>query len=167
MNIAQVIQGYYEHDDFKGNYIFAMMENIDTEQAVKRIIEIVSMEYYTFNPSTALILTELQALGILEYIVENIDLFIQDFTSYYVGSSSIDSISYGEQEEQLSGLYNSRTRQPYGLKYLKNIFEQEGYWVSGEYAYYDLSSSGIYIELFNNDIPLLQKLVGEYEQKQG
>jgi len=165
MNVAQSIQNYYEHEDFKGNYIFALMENIDTEQAVNRIIEIISMEYYTYRPTnTALILTNEQALEVLEYVIDNIDLFIRDMNNYYVGSSSIDSISFGEQEEQLEGLWNSRTRQPYSLKYLKHIFDQEGYYISGEYAYYDLSSSGVYIELFNAEIPLLQKLIDEYKQ---
>ena len=164
MNIAQALKSHYGTEDFGSDYVECMLESYDQEEWAKKITDIVSLQYSDFD-GHALILTEEQSMGIAQYIFDNIDDFIQRYGWYYVGDSCIDAISFGEQEEQLSGLYNHKTGKEYSLKYLQKIFDEEGYYVSGDLAYWDLSSEGVYIDLFASEIPLLEELIEQYNKE--
>ena len=156
MNIAQSRIDYYDSKDFKDNYSYILCETFnDSEQdIINRIIDLFNVSNYETEKylSNHKIINRDQAKLIYDFISENIELFIKSFNSYYVGYTSLDSISFGEQEEQLTGIYNHKTGKEYNINYLKKIFEQESFYVSREYAYYDLSSSGLHIELINKEL---------------
>lgn len=162
MNIAQSIKSRYESEDFKSNYAINLLE--DKSAVEFRIKQIVQHEYnferrYGYN----MILTDEQCEKVYNYILENIEEFTSDFNSYYVGDTSIDSVSFGEQCEQLEGLINHKTNKPYKTSYLKEVFENEDFYVSKGYAYYDLSDSGVHIDLLNSEIPILEELKKELQ----
>lgn len=156
MNIAQSIISYYDSKDFKNSYSSVLFEQFnDSEQdIINRIIDLFNVSNYETEKylSNHKIINRDQSKLIYDFISENIELFIKSFNNYYVGYTSLDSISFGEQEEQLTGLYNHKTGKDYNINYLKKLFEKEGFYVSREYAYYDLSSSGLRIELINNEL---------------
>ncbi len=160
MNIAEIIKNYYEHEDFKGNYIEFLFE--DHDAIIERIEKIVKHEYYFAEKyGNNMQLSNDQLEVIYQYILDNLEDFISDFRSYYVGCTSLDSISYGEQEEQLTGLTNHKTGKLYTISYLRKIFDKEGYCVNGDYAYYDMSGEGLHVDLLNSDIPILHIYISE------
>ncbi len=150
MNIAQSIMSYYDTEDFKGNYWEGLLE--DNYACIERIQKAATgyefHEQYGFN----LHLTFEQAEEVLEHMRLNMEDFVSPMVNYFVGYTSIDSVSFGEQEEQLTGLYNHKTGKNYDLKYLKKVFDAEGYVVNGDYAYMDLSGSGLSIDLLVGDL---------------
>lgn len=172
MNIAKRFIEYYSSEDFINNYAEYLLE--DTQSAIDRIMTAVNggsydlIKYYASNLCDhawhmKLKIDRLQAEEILEHIIDNIEDYTEQ-SSVYVGDCCIDYIHLGEQEEQLSDLYNHKTGKNYNINYLKRIFEKEGYSVSSNYAYYDLSYEGVGIFLVNNPkIPLLEKLYKEIE----
>lgn len=136
MNIAERILSYYETSDFADNY--ADMLGEDTHACIERIQRIFSDNYgekLTFE----------QAEKVLKWFIENNQY--RTFSGYYVGYYSFASISFGEQEEQLTGLHNHKTGKPYNIAYLKQVFEDAGYVVSGDCAYMDLNSQGVHFDL--------------------
>lgn len=156
MNIAQSIINYYDSKDFKDNYSYILCElfNDSEQDVINRIIDLFNVSNYETEKylSNHKIITRDQAKLIYDFISENIELFIKSFNSYYAGYTSLDSISFGEQEEQLTSIYNRKTGKEYNINYLKKIFDKESFYISGDYAYYDLSSSGIHIELINEEL---------------
>lgn len=166
MNIAQTYLSLYESDNFKQNYTQYLLE--DSHHCIDRILTLFNVQNYEVEKALKNYrrITREEAQTIFEYIRENQETFESNFNSYYVGPTSIDSISYGEQEEQLEGIYNRRTGKPYTMPYLKKVFDQEGYYVNdNNYAYYDLSMAGTHIDILN-DTEALDKLLQEIEQPQ-
>lgn len=165
MTLAERILEYYEHEDFRNNYAEHLLE--DRSRAIERIKEFCRdkygdvSEYYGIH----IWLTDEQAEEILDYIIDNADEFTDTYRSYYASSTCIDSVSYGEQCEQLTEIYNPQTGKSYSLPYLKKAFEEAGYMVDGKYAYMDLSGEGVYIDLLKADIPLLKRIVESYKPK--
>ena len=154
MNIAESIKSHYESEDFKNNYSCNLFE--DSHAIKDRIKNYCSQSYeflkfYGFNTY----FSDDQINIIYDYILENIEEFTTDFSGYYVGHTSLDSISFGEQEEQLKGIYNHRTKKEYTLKYLKYIFDKEDYTINKNYAYY-IVSGGMHVDLLNAEIPYLK-----------
>lgn len=146
MNIAQRYLKYYQSDYFKADYAFLLLD--DTDYCYDRIKKVAD----SYDKR----LTDLQIKLIFEELVRNTDLYISDYCSYYVGDDCIDSISFGEREEQLEGMINHRTGLPYTDSYLRRIFDKEGFTVFvshyGTYAYYDMSSQGLRITLNGDQI---------------
>jgi len=160
MNIAQRSKEYYEHEDFKDNYAMYLFEDSHAiKDNIKQALGTYEFEkYYGFEIPYNQRNNDYFIDLIYDYILENWEDFLKDFRSYWVGSTSIASISFGEQEEQLTGIYNHRTGKDYTLPYLKRVYDQEGFYVSGNYAYYDLSDSGLHIDLLTKDIPIIKSL---------
>ena len=87
---------------------------------------------------------------IYDFIYENFEEFTTDFNGCYVGATSLDSISFGEQENQLEGIYNHKTGKDYTIPYLKKIYDESGFYISdSNYAYYN-TDAGLHIDLLNN-----------------
>lgn len=164
-NIAKRFIDYYEHEDFISNYVWVLAEifNDNKETIIETIIDSISMKYSDFD-GHALLLTEKQAGDIYQYINDNFDDFVTPYNGYYVGHTCLESCEFGEQEEQLTGIYNHKTGKDYSLQYLKRICDEEGFYVSGDYAYYNLDG-GIYIELDNGKCPLLEELIDNYMEE--
>ena len=162
MNIAQTIKNYYEHEDFKDNYAIYLLE--DRENCINNISKELSKWFYfeDYTTNSNLKIDREDSERILDYLRDNYEKFIDTFNSYYVGNYCIDSISFGEQEEQLTGLYNHKTKKDYDLKYLQKVFEQEDFIVNGNYAYYDLSSDGVAIWLEPKKLPFFNELLKKY-----
>lgn len=159
MNIAQRIKDYYESDDFKSNYLYCIYENFNEFDIIPRIEQVLNSYECEVKYGASLVLTKLQLKQVFDYIYENFEEFEDTFNGYYTGGNDIDSMSYGEQEEQLEGLFNHKTNKPYTMKYLKHIFDEEGFYISDNgCAYYDMSGEGVYINLFKSEIPLLKEL---------
>ena len=160
MNIAQRIKSYYESKDFKNNYSINLLEDI---HAVKNNIKKVLQDYkfdkfYGFELSYGQITDDL-IQKVYDHILDNIDDFTRDFNGYWVGSTSLDSVSFGEQEEEIQSLINHKTGEPYGKQYLKIVFEDEDFYISDNgYAYYDMSSEGVHVDLLAQEIPFLREL---------
>lgn len=152
-NIAERCLAYYDHKDFKDNYSYVLFESFNNDEAdmINRIIDLFNVSNYETQKelSNWKIIDRKQAKEIFDFINVNFEQFTDSFKSYWVGDTSLDSISFGEQEEQLEGLYNYKTSKPYSVKYLRRIFDAAGYYVSEkrDYAYYDISSDGLHIDL--------------------
>jgi hypothetical protein len=152
---AQNILDYYDSDDFKGNYWDCLLQ--DSHQCIDRIIEL-AKDYETEHKyGTSFDLTRAQAEAIYNYLKENLDSFVSSFDNYWVGYTSVDGVSFGEQEEQLTDFWEPNDH-PEALKAIQDEFEEAGFYVSGNSAYKDLSDSGIHVDLLNADIPLLIEL---------
>lgn len=155
-NIAASLKNYYESKDFIELYKYQLFEqyHYNKSDIISRIFDLFMIQNYeteskleNFKP-----ITIEQAKQIYQLIYDNVELFTDTFKSYYVGYTSLESVSFGEQEEQLEGIYNHRTKKDYTLKYLRYIFDKESFYVSKDsnYAYYDLTSYGVHIDLLNN-----------------
>jgi len=163
MNIAQRIKEHYNSDDFKNMYSEVLFEsfNYNENDIVERIESLFNTsnyetQKYLKNHKT---LTKKQSKLVYDFIVENFEEFTSDFKNYYVGYTSLDSVNFGEQEEQLDGIFNYKTGKNYSINYLKKVFESECFYVNeSDYAYYDLSDEGLHIDLLNN-ISLLDEFL--------
>jgi 6-pyruvoyl-tetrahydropterin synthase len=136
LNVAEGFKAYYESKDFAGNYADLLLE--DRHACIQRIIDIIDREENVR-------ITRNTAENIYEYILDNLEDFLDEFTNHWTGEYSVDSISYGEQEEQLTGIYElENVPQPI----IAAAFESADYYVKNiEYAYCDLSSKGLCIKL--------------------
>lgn len=155
LNIAERIKEYYDHKDFKAEYFCSLAESFSNNKGdiINRIIDLFNVSNYETQKelSNWFVIDWNQAKKIYQFIDENLESFTTDFNSYYVGYTSLESVSYGEQEEQLTGLHNYKTGKDYSLPYLKKVFEKAGYYINGSnYAYYDLSSHGQHVDLLHN-----------------
>lgn len=139
MNCVKSLVNYYNSADFKEQYYFILAEYFSSNKS-----EIVPKILYLFNVSNyetcnffgkEFTLTTDQAQSVYDFILVNLDDFICDYISNFVGYTSLQSVSFGEQEVQLQKDDDL------------GDMEKNGFYVSGEYAYYDLSSSGVYIDL--------------------
>lgn len=162
MNIAEITKEYYEHDDFIDNYAFILLE--DGDNCIYNIKKELPKWFYfnDYNSDSLLKIDTEDAERIFDYMRDNYDDFVDTFCGYYVGDYCIDSISFGEQEEQLTGLYNHKTGKNYDIRYLRKIFEQEDYVVNGDYAYYNLSADGVGIWLKPDELPFFEELKDKY-----
>ena len=167
MNIAKRLKSNYEHEDFIGSYADFLLE--DGQNCIDHIKEAVIKVCWD-RDIPEITLSDNDAERILEYMRENPEDFIETYRNYYVGYYCVDSISFGEQEEQIEGLYNHKTDRPYNKGYLKRIFEQEDFYVTNQFgelfAYYDLSDDGVMFELKPDKIPFFVELITKYTQKQ-
>ena len=155
MNIAARYKYHYESDDFKESYQSCLLELYANNEGdiINRIQNIIDHEYYFekkygFNKYLSKEIIKI----IYDYIIDNFDDFVTGFNGYYVGDTSLESVSFGEQEEQLTGIHNHKTGKDYNIHYLKRVFDKEGYYVKNNYAYYDLNS-GLHVDLLHADIP--------------
>lgn len=151
MNIAQKLIARYESKDFKNDYSQLLYESFENNEGdiINRIIDLFNVSNYETQKylTNWLNIDREQAQKIYAFIVENFEEFTTNFNGYYVGFTSLESISFSEQEEQIEGLLNHKTNKPYKLNYLKKVFEQEGYYVNkSNYAYYNLDK-GLHIDL--------------------
>ena len=130
----KTIEDYYNSEDFKSEYAMWLLEDLDS--VVDRLVDISKREWDIIE-DLPLTLDRPMALAIIEYVRENMEEYVYDFRMNYVGYDSVDSVSFGEQEHELS-----------------NVSEVKGDWVDnfyidddGKYAYYDMSSSGVQIKI--------------------
>lgn len=144
-NIAQRTLAYYESEDFKNNYSACMYEQyLDNENEVKdRIKKVLDYNDVEFKPE--------MVQKIYDHISENFEAFQGTMWNYWVGHDCIESIAFGEQEEQLTGLYNNATGKDYNFQYMKRVFKKEGFVIVRGYAYRDLSDDGLKIDLIMTD----------------
>jgi len=158
MNIAQKIKDHYESDVFKDNYAIMLFE--DRSAVVERIHNIIANEYYFEKKyNFRKYLDNDQAEQIYDYMLYHLEEFTTDFNGFYVGHTSIDSVSFAEQEEQLEGLRNHATNKNYTLPYLKKIFEKEDFYIHNNYAYMELQG-GMHVDMLIGDLTKLFKTMG-------
>lgn len=161
MNIAKRIIARYESTDFKDDYYQLLSEafHYNKDIVVERILTLFNVQNYETQESLAnwRVISRKEATEIHSLISENFDNFVSDFKGYYVGYTSLESVEFSEQEEQLEGLYNYKTDKNYGMKYLKKVFYSEGFFVSDNCAYYNLSG-GLHIDLLN-DVELINNFL--------
>lgn len=104
-NIAARCKAYYESKDFKDNYLQVLFENFGNEEheIINRILDKFNVSNYETEKhlSNWRVITRDEGKKIYDFIVENFESFVTDFNGYYVGYTSLDSIEFGEQEEQL------------------------------------------------------------------
>lgn len=152
MNLAAQQIDYFETNDFKNMYSDSLFESYSNNESdiVNRIISLFNVSNYeTEKLSNHKILDRQQAKKIYDFISENIEDFTCDFNGYWVGPVSLENVSFGEQEVQLSDWYNHKTGKNYGLNYLKKVFSDAGFYVNDRnFAYYDLDA-GLHIDLLN------------------
>lgn len=151
-SIAQKQLDYYESKDFIDNYFYCLFETWNNNEGdiVNRIYDLfVNQNYETERELKNYFgyITKEQAKKIYEFIGDNLENFTRPFHSAYVGACSLESVSYGEQEEQLTGWRNHTTGNDYTLKYMQKVFGAAGYYVRGDYAYLDLSYNGLQVNL--------------------
>ena len=93
-----------------------------------------------------------EAVKIFDYIYDNVEEFVSRFRNYFVGSNCINSVSFGEQEEQLFDIYNPETGQYYELHEIQPIYEEAGFYVQEGYAYLDLSDEGVCVKITREQV---------------
>lgn len=162
-NIAERFKPRYESEDFKGDYSFCLLESFTSNEndVINRIQSGFEDYYFEKKYGFSTYITRDEAKEIFDFILGNFDSFVDTFINYYVGSCSLESISFGEQEEQLTGIYNHNTGKDYSLPYLKKVFNRAGYHVNKQnYAYYDLSNKGLQVNLLTGELPaeLIEKI---------
>ena len=153
-NLAESCISYYKHEDFKADYLQILFELMheSEDEIINKIIHIAKDEYYFEQDNGCYVdLSKEQAKRIFDYITENIEEFSSSYSTYYVGDLSLEFVSFGEQEEQLTGF------EDYDLKELKEGFDNAGYVINGDYAYMDLSGSGLIVELIASKLKDLLK----------
>lgn len=154
MNIADRIKAYYETDDFKSNYLEVLFETFadDENDIINNILRLFNVSNYeTEQLSNHKIIDRKQAKLIYDFIYNDLESFVSDFNNYYVGYTSLCSVSFGEQEEQLEGLYNHKTGKEYNISYLKKVFANDFYVSNNGCAYYTVSG-GLHVELINEKL---------------
>lgn len=161
MNIAQRILHHYNSNDFKGMYYDCILE--DSHYCIGRIKEVFAGYEFEQKYGLKIHLTTAQATEVFDHIKYNVEEFTEGFRNYWVGHTSIDSVSFGEQEQQLSGVYNHRTKKDYTLPYMRKVFDQEGFSVNGDLAYMDMSSEGLHVDLLAGD---LTKFIEKFKSNQ-
>lgn len=139
------IRAYYNSDDFADCYVQCLMEQADASFIPDIIKSICEKEY-------EIILSTKEAEKIFDYIYDNIDEFIEKFSNYYVGYCCVDSVNFGEQEEDLTCIYNPETGENYELSELEKIYEDAGFYVNEGMAYLDLSDEGIMIKITKEQV---------------
>ena len=142
---AESILSYYESEDFEWGYVDALIYQADDDYLQKRVIEICEDEF-------GITIFAEQARKIVEYVYENIDEFVQRFRGYYVGRNCLDSISFGEQEEQIFDILNPETGGIYELHEISPIYEEAGFYVNEGYAYLDLSDEGLCVKITREQV---------------
>lgn len=150
MNIAERHLDYYESEDFEAQYAYFLCD--ETTWGAERLQELWNIRqgwaYFWERPPLGLsFMDSATAEAVWEYLWDT-SPEVRRFRGYWVGNYALASISFGEQEVQLEGIYNYRTGREYTLPYLRRIFDKEGFYVSdcGRYAYLDLYSEGVYID---------------------
>jgi hypothetical protein len=153
MNIAERILESYDSKDFKENYMYALAERFgDCEgDIINRIIDLFNRQHYETEQTLKnwLIIDRVNATKIYNFIVENFEEFVKDFNGFWVGPTSLESYEFGEQEEQLTGMSKPGFKGEYTLKYMQRVFDAAGYFVKGEYAYYNINK-GVHVDLLAN-----------------
>lgn len=143
-NLVENLIDYYDSEDFKGNYWDCLLQ--DSHAVIDRIkAYFESYEFekkYGFTVSRHSPSLNKFAELIYEHVKCHIDLFVVDAYALSWQESYIDSVFFGEQEEQLSGFEEWETDR----EALIEAFE-ESYFISGEYAYFDLSFTGLAVDI--------------------
>ncbi len=143
---------YYESKDFKENYKEHLFT--DTNACIQRIMAITRGYDFQQKYGSYIYTTYDQAEKILDHIIENQEEFMRDMTSWYTGGRDITSVEFGEQEEQLSGIWNKELHKEYPIEEVKADYEDNGsFIINGDFAYYDMSGSGVYVDFFAQDLP--------------
>lgn len=141
------IKAYYDSDDFAENYIWCLLENMENDEylTICQIKKICSNEF-DMDLSTS------EAKKVFSAICEDTDQFVERFHNYYVGYCCVDSIDFGEQEEDLTCIYNPKTGENYELSEIEPIYEDAGFYVNEGMAYLDLSDEGIAIKITKEQV---------------
>ena len=142
---AESILSYYESKDFEWYYIEAMCSSAYINNDVQEIIKICDREF-------GMTISTNEAVKIFDYIYDNVEEFVSRFSNYYVGSNCVNSVSFGEQEEQLFDIYNPETGECYELHEIQPIYEEAGFYVQEGYAYLDLSDEGMCIKITREQV---------------
>lgn len=118
---------FYESPDFRGMYAVMLFE--DSHGVQYQIKQVCERE---FN----LKINNTQAEQIYQHMLENLDEYTSEFSSYYVGSYSVDSIEYGEQETEMP------------TNFLPVVSELENqFTINRRYLYYNFSGRGLHVSL--------------------
>jgi hypothetical protein len=151
MKKTEAILQHYESEDFKSNYAHALLERFHDNEGdiLNRIQEIFNIRNYEVNNfyGETVFIDRDTARKIHEFIAENFEEFIDTFSSYYVGYTSLDSVSYGEQHEQIE-------------EEEREEFEEAGFIVNDSdktSAYYDMSANGLHVDLINEKLKQVLK----------
>lgn len=152
--LAQTCIDYYEHEDFIGNYahVLAEMYGSDKDVIISRLQEIARTWF-----DTPINLPEIVAYFIYKWVEDSIywswmdSDYLDTYQSAYVGYYSMFSVSFGEQEEQLTGFHGF---EDYSQEEIGKAFDSVGYYVTdnNEYAYFDMSYQGLNITFDENDL---------------
>ena len=152
MNIAEQILEGYSSKDFKENYLFVLDERYHDQEGdiIRRIYDLFNSSNYETEQalSNYFAINKEQSKKVYDFIKDNFESFVKNFNGYWVGSTSLESYEFGEQEEQLTGMWKPGGGE-YTLKYMQKVFDAAGYYVRGEYAYYNLQG-GLHVDLLGD-----------------
>ena len=139
------IIAYYNSDDFADCYVQCLMEQADSSFIPDTIKKICENEF-------DIALSTSESEKIFDYIYDNLEDFIEKFSNYYVGYCCVDSISFGEQEEDLTCIYNPETGENYELSEIEKIYDDAGFYVNEGMAYLDLSGEGLCVKITREQV---------------
>ena len=130
--IAKGILANYESEDFKSNYVPLLVE--DTHNIAAQVKRILQREN-DFSAGE-------QSETITEYILENYENHVLDFSGYHVGDMCVSSVTFGEQHVCFSDLSIPRDN----WEQATIIFERLDFTVNGGDAFY-IVDGGVKLDL--------------------
>lgn len=135
----QRCKAHYESEDFKNNYAQQLFEQFGNEEReiIDRILDKFNVSNYETQKelSNWKVLTREQAKKVYAFIAENFEAFTDDFSGYYVGYTSLESVTFGEQEEQMD------------TEEVKQEFITDGDFVINRDCAYYVVSGGLHVDL--------------------
>lgn len=164
---ASTVLDYYENEDFIDNYGYHLLvDGSKVKTALTQsLCRYLYFNDYTNNPFPETFIKDKTLDEILDWLRDNYYEYIETYHSYYVGSYSIDSIGFGEQCEQVSGMYNHITELEIDPNFMLDAFEDKGFYIpdnKSDFVYYDLSDSGVQINLESFIDEWIDQLIEEY-----
>lgn len=154
----QSIINYYDSEDFRNFYSEFLLE--DRQATVDRIKDTINIrghwEIEQFYNTVVHFVDNNEAEAIFDEILENVDEFTDTYSGAYVGYTSIDAITYGEQCEDLE-----EDVEKYGKEAVREAYEDAGFFVNDEctYAYLDLSYDGVHIDLRMKKLKVITDII--------
>lgn len=141
---AEKIKDYYDSDDFESMYLDVLHEDL-INYGAERIKE--HLKYYGFDEQYDPEMIE----KIHDYLIDNMEEYVDRFKNYYTGGDDVASVSFGEQEEEVPE------------NALLEALDYAGFYVDkkGQYMYYDMSDEGIYVNVTEKDYEDIIKEVGK------
>lgn len=149
---------YYSTEDFESSYADCLAQ--DTAAILERVRPMLRERKWEVEERLGVKLanfSDKQVRAAADYVVSNAEEFVERFSGYYVGHFSLDSVAFGEQEENVADFAKSN-----GLTVKKaaEMLDAAGFSVINGGAYY-IVSGGLHLNLVRPPADWLLEILAE------